>query len=436
MRAPRVLLAAYYFPPVAGGGVTRTLALIDSLRRHGAHPSVVTVDDAAWTRDPTLCAGISEVPVVRVPNPDWGRVRRRGTVSAGRPGRGRLRKVLVPDLHVGWSVLAAAVVAGMARANAFDVVYTTAPPYSAHVIGYVARRLGKRWVADFRDAWIDAPDRQGLGPRRLAVEKRLEAAVFRHADRTIFASAGARRRAIARHPNLANRSEVTLTGFDPRRYVGAADPVPTRAERRYRLVHAGNVGLDAKASRATAFLDVLATWRERHPEVETSVDVTFLAAEAWFRGEINRRELQRFVRIEPACSRGDLAARLEQAHRCLHIAPPGPRGADPIPGKLFDALGSRRRLLSFADGGALSELLQQYDWGEAFAPSDTESLIHFLESERRGVLAGTYVPVLTDAARSSCTNEVALEGLVRAILREEREERSRQTAFAPWGATP
>src|SRR5271166_6551100 len=122
---PRALIVAYYFPPVGGGGVARTLRLVRALAAAAWRPIVVTVDRAAWAQDPGL---VGEVPpattVLRVPNPDWGRVAAgAGSGPAPGRGRGRLQRWLVPDLHVGWSTLAATVTASLAAARAVDVVY-------------------------------------------------------------------------------------------------------------------------------------------------------------------------------------------------------------------------------------------------------------------------------------------------------------------------
>jgi len=208
-RKRSALVVAYYFPPVGGGGVARTLELVGALARSGWRTIVLTVDAAAWVQDPALLAKVPPgAAVLRVPNPDWGRVALR---AGGRPapgrGRGRLERWLVPDLHLGWSALASAAASSLALVRAVDVVYTTSPPYSAQAVGLVAHALGVPWVADFRDAWTENHARTHLAPWRRRLEERFEEAVLRRADRVVFASDGARDRALRRLPQLAERSE-------------------------------------------------------------------------------------------------------------------------------------------------------------------------------------------------------------------------------------
>ncbi|NNL86043.1 MAG: hypothetical protein HKP27_10340 [Myxococcales bacterium] len=416
MTAPRILLAAYYFPPLAGGGVNRTLRLIDALRDVGATPSILTVDDAAWQRDPGLLNAVSDLRVLRVPNPDWGRVRASNVASVARERskrRGLLARWLVPDLHVGWSFLAAAVAGALARRDAFDVLYTTAPPYSSHLIGFAAQSAGKRWVADFRDAWLDAPSRQDFGPRRAALERRLERAVLDRADQVVFATEGIRESALRRAPGLAGRSQVAWSGFDAEGYRGALERSPDAT--RYRLIHAGSVELDARAGQVLRFLDVLARWRLLVPAVTDTVSVEFVGAESSLSEAIRARGIDDFVSACAPVPRAELPERLGAAHRCLCLAPRGAAGADTVPGRVFDAVGANRRLLAVADKGRLHNLLARRGLGEAFEPADAEAMIRSMERERLRVQSGAQLAQLVPETRCAFSSRETLAGLVRVL---------------------
>ena len=71
----RVLFLAYYFPPLGGGGVQRSLAFTRYLPEHGYEPLVVTGpagDGVQWgPKDATLDGRVGEdVEVFRVPGTD------------------------------------------------------------------------------------------------------------------------------------------------------------------------------------------------------------------------------------------------------------------------------------------------------------------------------------------------------------------------------
>jgi hypothetical protein len=66
----RVLVIAYYFPPMGLSGVQRTLKFVKYLSGFGWHPTVLTVDPQGYfAKDETLMAELEgrNVTVVRTP---------------------------------------------------------------------------------------------------------------------------------------------------------------------------------------------------------------------------------------------------------------------------------------------------------------------------------------------------------------------------------
>jgi glycosyltransferase involved in cell wall biosynthesis len=383
-------VVAYYFPPVGGVAVNRTLHLVRGLCEAGWQPLVLTVDDAAWMRDP---ARLAEVPprarVLRLANPDWGRVAAHAgaaTSSGWGRGRGRLRRWLVPDLHVGWSLLATPVAALLAAIRAVDVVYTTAPPYSAHFVGAAARALGVPWIADFRDGWTCCPTRADLPPLRVALERRLEDAVLRRADRVIFASPAVEQRCVERVAGLAARSETLLTGFDPCSFAPFRELAPPRE--RFEMVHAGNVFAFRRVATLERFLAALRAWARSDPSVPGSVRVRLLGAEPAAREPVAAAGLADWVHVEPAVPRARLGEALARAHLCLALAPPGERGGEPVPGKLFDAAGAGRPLLAVTGEGPPAALIRRLGLGAVVAPEDERGLVSLLRGARARAAAG------------------------------------------------
>ena len=64
--------------------------------------------------------------------------------------------VFLPDARIGWIPSATRAARLLLRKNKFNVVMTTGPPHSAHLIGKrIARSTGMPWVVDMRDPWTD-----------------------------------------------------------------------------------------------------------------------------------------------------------------------------------------------------------------------------------------------------------------------------------------
>ena len=66
----------------------------------------------------------------------------------------------MPDLAVGtWLPFALPRALSLARKGDFDVVLTTSPPQSAHLVGLALARRGLPWIAELRDGWTFEPPR-------------------------------------------------------------------------------------------------------------------------------------------------------------------------------------------------------------------------------------------------------------------------------------
>ena len=66
------------------------------------------------------------------------------------------RAILVPDHMVRWIPRGRRLAAEIIRRENIDVVLTSSPSESVHLIGlHLKRKFGVRWVADFRDLWTE-----------------------------------------------------------------------------------------------------------------------------------------------------------------------------------------------------------------------------------------------------------------------------------------
>jgi glycosyltransferase involved in cell wall biosynthesis len=182
----RVLIVAYYFPPIGGIGSIRLARFAELLPRYGWEPTVLAPRHTPHQSDPGL--HYPEDRIVRSRSLELSQLGRivPGARSAGVPPlderRYRLREMLrsaalrylaFPDAQIGW--FPGAMVAGLrtlARER-FDAIYSSANPVTAHL---VARALASRgrlpWVAEYRDPWRDRfpPDHPYVG-RAEALER-------------------------------------------------------------------------------------------------------------------------------------------------------------------------------------------------------------------------------------------------------------------------
>jgi glycosyltransferase involved in cell wall biosynthesis len=164
----KVLLVSMYFPPAGGGGVQRTLKAAAHLPALGIETHVLAPDDPRWIhRDDDL----------PVPTQAWVHRARYVGPSGRQPAeelhgkeglertltQARLfgRRLLVPDENVTWNMTAIPAAIRLVRSEGIDVVLTTSPPNSVHLVGAAVRTAtGARWVADLRDSIVAHPHRR------------------------------------------------------------------------------------------------------------------------------------------------------------------------------------------------------------------------------------------------------------------------------------
>jgi glycosyltransferase involved in cell wall biosynthesis len=157
----RVLIVAYYFPPIGGIGSIRLARFASFLPDNDWDVTVLAPGHTPHASDPHLT--FPEDHVVRSRSIEFSRVgrtvtlARTGSTPAPRSLRGRLRGAahryaFFPDAQIGW--YPGAVAAGMRalRSQRFDVIYSSAYPLTAHLVARtLSRRSGLPWVAESRD---------------------------------------------------------------------------------------------------------------------------------------------------------------------------------------------------------------------------------------------------------------------------------------------
>ena len=210
----RVLMAAYYFPPLSGSGVYRSIKFAKYLPLFQWEPTVISTDKPPQGWDFADESQIAEIPenmeVIRIP--DLISTGRETSLSAERVQallgflhdilcfspeadkiyqqlaggeEGILSLLTFPCSALSWAYDAVQYIEKNVDMDRFEVVYTTSGPSSAHLIGfYLRRKYGIPWVADYRDPWTFNPYGAGYDPsdpgQRLMFE--LESVLLQQAD--------------------------------------------------------------------------------------------------------------------------------------------------------------------------------------------------------------------------------------------------------------
>ena len=410
----RVLVVAYFFPPLGGGGVQRTLKHVRYLPAMGWDPIVIAPRKPGYEiRDEPPADSLSPGLVVErsfIFEPWWPVFRRLQAVvrsarrfrpaASSTPGappeqgapHGRAVRfaalVFFPDEHLTWIPFAVRSALRSHRREPASAIYSTSPPITGHLIGgIVARLTGLPWVADFRDPWIGNSFLPALPGPHVSAQRWIERWFVCNASAVITATPSLTAMLRDRYPSSAARISTITNGYDAEE-IETLRPIP-RNDGFIHLVYTGSVYggvLDTFLAGLKQMLDQEPAWIDR-------LRVEFIG---WLDAESSstaRRYLAdpgltRVVSFAGHRPRREAMAAAASADIALYLLPDDPRKALFIGGKLFEYLGLGLPVLAVAPQGDAREVLASLGTGVVADPTPdgvASGLQRILESRpRRG----------------------------------------------------
>lgn len=202
----KVLIITYYWPPAGGSGVQRWLKFVKYLQEFGVTPVIYTVDNPDYPIvDATLCHDIPKgIEVIK--QPIWEPYqmmnifasKKKVKTSAGflSTKKSLVSKVaayiranyFIPDARMFWIQPSITYLEKYISENKIDAIISTGPPHTTHMIGLgLKKKLGIRWIADFRDPWteIDYFHQLPLTQKSIKKHEDLEQQVLNQADEVL-----------------------------------------------------------------------------------------------------------------------------------------------------------------------------------------------------------------------------------------------------------
>lgn len=233
----RLLYIAFHFPPIqVSSGVHRTLAFSRYFSEHNWNVSVLTADVKAyqqWTEAQYKFIP-DKVSVVRA----FARDTARHFSFKGR----YLGWMSIPDRWQSW--ILGGVWAGywQIRRERPDVILSTYPIASAHIIGYFLHKLtGVPWVADFRDPMLQ--DAYPSNPTIRKLFAWIEKKAVKHCKQIIFTSPGAVELYQDRFPDVeSDRWQLIPNGYDSKMFDALSEvPLEQTEHKKITLLHSGTI---------------------------------------------------------------------------------------------------------------------------------------------------------------------------------------------------
>lgn len=373
-------MVAYHFPPLAGSsGIQRTLRFAKYLPEFGWEPLVLTVHPRAYERtSPDL---LSELPpetvVSRAPALDTAR-----HLSFDGRYPGFLAR---PDRWISW--LPGATLWGMAMIRRYrpDVIWSTYPIATAHLIGAALHKhSGLPWVADFRDPM--AQDGYPTDPKTWQSFKKIEENSIALASHSTFTTPSAVKTYQQRYPGNAKKISLLENGYDEESFAGC-EAGPPLIPGVITLLHSGIVYPSERDP--TCLFHALQKLFERGVISSSTFRMRFRAAvhEDFLRDLSERHGLQEVIEILPTLPYGQALSEMLRSDGLLILQ--AANCNEQIPAKLYEYLRSGRPILGLTDpAGDTAWALKNAGIQDIASLDDpvaiTSSLAGFLEQIAQG----------------------------------------------------
>lgn len=382
----RVLLVPFHFPPQsASSGIQRSLSFAKDLPSSGWEPLVMSANPVAYEQKNS--SQLNQLPSKTL-------IKRAFALDSKRHLgiKGRYPELIaLPDRWISWLFSAVPLGAYLIKRHRPEVIWSTFPIATAHLIGFALHRLtGLPWVADFRDPMLQ-PD-YPKSNRQRRIYQWIEHKTIMHCAKAVFTTTAACEAYRQRFPDMpTEKFTVIENGYDEEGFASAETDLRTVAPKRKEkitLLHSGV--LYAQGRDPNAFFAAISALVDREIISENSFQIILRAPgeRAYFLNLIDQYRLDGIVSIEePIPYRSALAEMLSVDGLLLFQGTPFNRQ---IPAKIYEYFRARKPILGLLDlAGDTAGVLRHAGFSDLATMDSTEKITpvlqNFIQQIRDGI---------------------------------------------------
>lgn len=413
----KVLVVAYYFPPMGLSGVQRTLKFVKYLKNYGWEPTVITAGNVAYfAHDKSLQKELDDtvIEVIRVGGKEPNSLLSKfGTIKFPREINRKIinrlsQTFFIPDNKISWAKKAAKKAQDLLKGESYELVFITGPPFSAfYSFANLKSKINVPLVIDYRDLWCNSYFSFYLTPFHKLLHKKMEYESLKAADLVIVTNRVVKEKIIKKYNFLTyNDIAIISHGFDPEDFEKTIEEVKTN--NRMRLVYSG-IFLEYNSPKY--FLQAFKAITIERPDIAKNIELHFVG---FLREEnkklIKKLNLQEFVFDDGYLNHNEAVSKIKSAD-VLWFMIGRRKNIDAIlPGKVYEYIGSKKPILACVPEGAAKIALSEYPASFICEPDNVnqikETIIKIFELYKRNELPQVEDGLLEKYRRDNLTDQL------------------------------
>ncbi len=260
----KILLISYYWPPSSGSGVQRWMYFAKYLKQFGCDITVICPDEKQASYkflEPSFLKHVEGIKTIKTKTNEPLKLYSfftTGKTDKGIPqafigerkptlfkkiARFLRGNVFLPDARKGWNKYAFKAAKKLLLAEQFDLLITTGPPHSTHLIGQKIKSLFNiKWIADFRDPWLELYFNKMLLRTKWAEERdrQMELGVLEYADLVLTVGPSLKQMLDDKLKLTNSKVHFVYSGYDTEKFEHITKQV---SKEKFIITHLGLLGV-------------------------------------------------------------------------------------------------------------------------------------------------------------------------------------------------
>ncbi|MCX8009558.1 MAG: glycosyltransferase [Ignavibacteria bacterium] len=416
----KVLVIAYYFPPMGLSGVQRIAKFVKYLPKFNWQPTVLTIAPKIYyAHDQTLLDELTQqdIRIIRTDAFDVSQPFRIGIKNKFpnefyRSIMNKLSQLFfIPDNKIGWRKKAVKSACKILESESFDLIFATAPPFTALQVGMDLKSKFKiPLVVDYRDAWVDNQYSFYWTPFHRSLNKLMEREVLKKSNKIIAYNRQLKEHILQVHQFLNFEDVVIIPhGYDPEDFQIKFES--TKTKNKMRITYTGS--FYDKITPKYLILAVKELFYEK-PDLSNRLEFCFV-------GHF-RKHNEKLIKKFNLTNAFNLVGYLEHRESVKYLLDSDVlwltlgemKNVKTIAtSKLFEYFGAEKPILASVPDGAITSLLREYEAYLITPPHDIRAIksaiVKFFEMYEKKQLPKPNQDFVKRFDRLSLTNQLAKE---------------------------